>query len=33
MANAKVFPVKHEIPENMKEQLDIYMCRKRNDLK
>lgn len=33
MANAKVFPVKHEIPENMKEQLDKYMCRKRNDLK
>ena len=29
MANAKQCPVKREIPKNMKEDLDIYMCRKR----
>ncbi len=29
MANAAICPVKREIPENMKEKLDIYLCRKR----
>ena len=29
MANARCCPVKREIPENMKEKLDYYMCRKR----
>lgn len=29
MANAVLCPVKREIPENMKEKLDIYLCRKR----
>ncbi len=29
MANSKVFPVKREIPDSIKEKLDIYMCRKR----
>lgn len=29
MANAALCPVKREIPENMKEKLDIYLCRKR----
>ena len=29
MANAKCCPVKREIPENMKEKLDYYLCRKR----
>ncbi len=29
MANAKRCPVAREIPENMKEKLDIYLCRKR----
>lgn len=31
MANAALCPVKREIPENMKEKLDIYLCRKRKD--
>lgn len=30
MVNAKVCPVKREIPENMKEKLDFYNCRKRD---
>lgn len=29
MANAKLCPVKREMPDNMKEKLDIYLCRKR----
>ena len=29
MANAKSCPVAREMPENMKEKLDIYLCRKR----
>ena len=29
MANAKYCPVAKEMPENMKEKLDIYLCRKR----
>jgi len=29
MANAKHCPVAREMPENMKEKLDIYLCRKR----
>lgn len=29
MANAEFFPVAREIPENMKEKLDIYLARKR----
>ncbi|HBK25958.1 MAG TPA: hypothetical protein DDY90_04350, partial [Clostridiales bacterium] len=29
MANAVRCPVTREIPENMKEKLDIYLCRKR----
>jgi len=29
MANAALCPVKREIPDNMKEKLDIYLCRKR----
>ena len=29
MANAAVCPVAREIPENMKDKLDIYLCRKR----
>ena len=29
MANAAVCPVAREMPENMKEKLDIYLCRKR----
>ncbi len=29
MANAKFCPVAREIPDNMKEKLDIYQCRKR----
>lgn len=29
MANAKRCPVAREMPENMKEKLDIYLCRKR----
>ena len=29
MANAALCPVKREMPENMKEKLDIYLCRKR----
>ena len=33
MANAKVCPVAREIPENMKEKLDIYNCRKRDTKK
>ena len=31
MANAKNCPVKREIPENIKEKLDIYLFRKRGD--
>lgn len=31
MANAKRCPVAREMPENMKEKLDIYQCRKRGD--
>ncbi len=31
MANAALCPVKREIPENMKEKLDIYLCRKRKN--
>ena len=30
MANAKLCPVSREIPEKMKEKLDIYLCRKRD---
>ncbi len=30
MANAKRCPVAKEMPENMKEKLDIYLCRKRD---
>ncbi len=30
MANAKRCPVSNEIPDNMKEKLDIYLCRKRD---
>lgn len=30
MANARVCPVPREIPDNMKEKLDIYLCRKRD---
>lgn len=33
MANAKRMPVEREIPENMKEKLDIYLLRKRDDKK
>lgn len=33
MANAKLCPVAREIPENMKEKLDIYNCRKRDTKK
>ena len=33
MANAKRIPVERVMPENMKEQLDIYLCRKRDDKK
>lgn len=29
MANAVRCPVAREMPENMKEKLDIYLCRKR----
>ena len=29
MANAAVCPVERTIPDNMKEKLDIYLCRKR----
>ena len=29
MANARHCPVKREMPENMKEKLDTYLCRKR----
>lgn len=29
MANAKLCPVKREMPDNMKEKLDAYLCRKR----
>ena len=31
MANAMRCPVAREMPENMKEKLDIYLCRKRED--
>jgi hypothetical protein len=30
MANAKCCPVKREIPDNMKDKLDIYLTRKRD---
>ncbi|MDO5400907.1 MAG: M28 family metallopeptidase [Eubacteriales bacterium] len=30
MANARLLPVAREMPENMKEKLDIYLCRKRD---
>lgn len=30
MANAKRCPIAREMPENMKEKLDIYLCRKRD---
>ena len=33
MANAKRCPVERTIPDNMKEKLDIYLCRKRADNK
>ena len=33
MANAKRLPVEREMPENMKEKLDIYLLRKRDDKK
>ena len=33
MANAKRLPVERMIPDNMKEKLDIYLCRKRDDKK
>ena len=29
MANAAVCPVKRKMPDNMKEKLDIYLCRRR----
>lgn len=29
MANAKLCPIKREMPDNMKEKLDTYLCRKR----
>ena len=29
MANAAISPVAREIPENMKQKLDEYLCRKR----
>lgn len=31
MANARLCPVAKEMPENMKEKLDIYLCRKRGN--
>jgi len=33
MANAKLCPVSREIPEKMKEKLDVYLCRKREEKK
>jgi hypothetical protein len=33
MANAVKLPVARDIPENMKEKLDIYLLRKRDDKK
>jgi len=33
MTNAKRLPVEREMPENMKEKLDIYLLRKRDDKK
>ena len=33
MANAKRLPVEREMPENMKEKLDIYLLRKRDNKK
>lgn len=33
MANAKRLPVEREIPENMKEKLDVYLLRKREEKK
>ena len=33
MANAKRLPVEREMPDNMKEKLDIYLLRKRDDKK
>ena len=31
MANAKLCPVDRKIPDKMKEKLDVYLCRKRDD--
>lgn len=31
MANAKIIPVKKVMPDNMKEKLDIYLCRKKKE--
>lgn len=33
MANAKVFPIKKEMPQNMKDELDIYLLRKKKEEK
>jgi len=33
MANAKRCPVKREMPDNMKQKLDEYLCRKRPEKK
>ena len=33
MANARQCPVSRTIPDNMKEKLDIYLCRKRDTSK
>lgn len=33
MANAQICPVKREMPENMKQKLDEYLCRKRPEKK
>lgn len=33
MANARICPVKREMPENMKQKLDEYLCRKRPEKK
>ena len=33
MANAKRLPVEREMPDNMKDKLDIYLLRKRDDKK
>ncbi|MBR2281536.1 MAG: hypothetical protein IJ863_02820, partial [Spirochaetales bacterium] len=31
MADSVVCPVKRDMPESVKKELDIYMCRKRKD--